>query len=230
MRRQSCQQDGAEQQRERAAPPGHACASAHGGVSGAQSRFAGADCHAGQPCRPADCPADCRARCPADRRAPCRADCRVESVHVSPPSLAAVYAPGRFFMRAGGLPCGGFAPCIPGAEPGRRLQPQQKRYPAGGLPCLPPADPAFPEAAGWLGGFGRLPALPLALFFAPIPPPPFPSGDGGDTIFISRGATAPGTPAIGWEAAQAFPVESGFLWLSQRCKEFKSLQVGMRHW
>ena len=168
VRRQFCQQDGAEQQRERAAPPGHVCASAHGGVSGAQSRFAGADCPAGQPCRPADC----RARCPAD--------CRVESVHVPPPFLAAVYAPRRFFMQAGGLPCGGFAPCIPGAEPGRHLQPQQKRYPAGGLPCLPPADPAFPEAAGGLAVFGRLPALPLALFLAPIPPPPFPSGDGGD--------------------------------------------------
>ena len=176
MRRQSCQQDGAEQQRKRAAPPGHVCASAHGGVSGAQSRFAGADCPAGQPCRPADR----RARCPADRRAHCRADCRVESVHVSPPSLAAVYAPGRFFMRAGGLPCGGFAPCIPGAEPGRRLQPQQKRYPAGGLPCLPPANPAFPEAAGGLAFFAAC-RPSLSLPFCPLSPPaPFPGGEGGD--------------------------------------------------
>ena len=139
MRRQSCQQDGAEQQRERAAPPGHVCASAHGGVSGAQSRFAGADCPAGQPCRPADR----RARCPADRRAPCRARCRVESVHVSPPSLAAVYALRRFFMRAGGLPCGGRAFCIPGLNPGGTYSPNKKGTRRGGLPCLPPACPAF---------------------------------------------------------------------------------------
>ena len=186
VRRQFCQQDGAEQQRERAAPPGHVCASAHGGVSGAQSRFDGADCPAGQPCRPAD-------RC-------------AESVHVSPPFLAAVYAPGRFFMRAGGLPCGGFAPCIPGAEPGRRLQPQQKRYPAGGRaphlagrPCRcgvrrgglsgwSPADRAVPEAAGGRGVFGRLPTLPLVCFVAPIPPAPFPSGEGGEIIvFLCKG-------------------------------------------
>ena len=106
VRRQSCQQDGAEQQRERAAPPGHVCASAHGGVSGAQSRFAGADCPAGQPCRPADC------------RAHCRAHCRMESVHVPPPFLAAVYALRRFFMRAGGLPCGGVPFASPGLNPG----------------------------------------------------------------------------------------------------------------
>ena len=187
VRRQFCQQDGAEQQWERAAPPGHVCASAHGGVSGAQSRFAGADCPAGQPCRPADR----RARCPADRRAPCRADFRVESVHVSPPFPCGSVCAAALFHAGGGLPCGSFAPCIPGAEPGRRLQPQQKRYSAGGLPCLPPADPAFPEAAGGLGGFGRLPALPLALFFAPIPPPPFPSGEGGDHKFISPGASPP---------------------------------------
>ena len=166
VRRQSCQQDGAEQQRECAAPPGHVCASAHGGVSGAQSRFAGADCPAGQPCRPADrrtrCPAgqpcrpaDRRAHCPADCRAPCRADFRVESVHVSPPSLAAVYALRRFFMRAGGLPCGGVPPTLP-------------------------ADRAVPEAARGACFFSRLPILPLAFFTAPIPPAPFPGGEGGD--------------------------------------------------
>ena len=30
-----------------------------------------------------------------------------------PPSVAAVYAPRRFFMRAGGLPCGGVPPTLP---------------------------------------------------------------------------------------------------------------------
>ena len=220
VRRQSCQQDGAEQQRERAAPPGHVCASAHGGVSGVQSRFAGADCPAGQLCRPADR----RARCPADRRAPCRADFRVESVHVSPPFRCGSVCAAALFHAGGGIvPCGGvpptlpadravpeaargaclfsrlpalplafftaplprrgridprprsqsalplrgrgrlrffhargFAPFIPGAESGRHLQPQQKRYPAGGLPCLPPACPAF------------------SLFSFPHPPSPLP--------------------------------------------------------
>ena len=131
VRRQFCQQDGAEQQRERAAPPGHVCASAHGGVSGAQSRVAGADCPAGQPCRP------------ADRRAHCPADCRVESVHVPPPFLAAVYAPRRFFMRAGGLPCGGVPFASPGLNPGGAYSPNKKGTRRGGLPCLPPADHAF---------------------------------------------------------------------------------------
>ena len=262
MRRQSCQQDGAEQQRERAAPPGPGCASAHGGVSGAQSRFAGADCPAGQPCRPADRRAHCRADC----RAPCRADFRMESVHVSPPfpcgSVCAAalfhagggdcpagasplaspglnpggaYSPNKkgtrrgaclvcrlptlpfrkpqggacFFSRLPILPLAfftapipppalaerssppgkgrlkffharGCAPCIPGLNPGGTYSPNKKGTRRGGLPCLPPADHAFPEAAGGLGGFGRLPALPLALFLAPIPPTPFPGGEGGD--------------------------------------------------
>ena len=46
------------------------------------------------------------------------------------------------------------------------------------------------------GDFGRLPTLPLALFLPPIPPPPFPGGEGGEYFFISPGATAPGTPGL----------------------------------
>ena len=181
MRRQSCQQDGAEQQRERAAPPGHVCASAHGGVSGAQSRFAGADCPAGQPCRPADC----------------RAPCRMESVHVSPP------LPLRQCMRRGAFSCGrGDCPagaCLlhPRAEPGRRLQPQQKRSPAGGLPCLPPAYPALPESAGGAWRFW-LPACPAFSFiFCPHPPSPLPlRGRGRDYSFLMQGAAPLASPGL----------------------------------
>ena len=179
VRRQSCQQDGAEQQRKRAAPPGHVCASAYGGVSGAQSRFAGADCPAD--CR-ARCPACCRARCPADRRA----DFRVESVHVSPPFLAAVYAPRRFFMRAGDCPAGACpSPCrltaplwCPqggGACPAGRRLTVPSRKPQGGA-CF----------------FSRLPILPLAFFTAPIPPPALaerssPPGKGETKVFSCKG-------------------------------------------
>ncbi len=106
VRRQFCQQDGAEQQRERAAPPGHVCASAHGGVSGAQSRVAGADCPAGQLCRH------------ADRRAPCRADFRVESVHVSPPFRCGSVCAAALFHAGGGIALRGRAFCIPGLNPG----------------------------------------------------------------------------------------------------------------
>ena len=54
----------------------------------------------------------------------------------------------------------------------------------------------------WVGGgvpvtkggaclFGRLPALPLALFLPPISPTPFPGGEGGNYKFISPGASPP---------------------------------------
>ena len=166
VRRQFCQQDGAEQQRECAAPPGHVCASAHGGVSGAQSRFAGADCPAGQPCRPADC----RAHCPAD----CRTPCRMESVHVSPP------LPLRQCMRRGAFSCGR-GDCLAGACPSPcRLTaplwcPQGGACPAGRRLTVPSRKPQ-----GGACFFSRLPILPLAFFTAPIPPAPFPGGEGGD--------------------------------------------------
>ena len=145
VRRQFCQQDGAEQQRERAAPPGHVCASAHGGVSGAQSRVAGADCPAGQLCRH------------ADRRAPCRADFRVESVHVSPP------LPLRQCMRRGAFSCGrGDCPagaCLlhPRAEPGRHwLSLPRGRGPSQTPPSLATDSSISPgPPSPWL------PALPI---------------------------------------------------------------------
>ena len=167
MRRQFCQQDGAEQQRERAAPPGHVCASAHGGASGAQSRFAGADCPAGQPCRPADR----RAHCPADCRAPCRADFRMESVHVSPPlPLRQCMHCGAFSCGRGDCPAGASPLESPGLNPGGAYSPNKKGTRRGA--CL----------------VCRLPTMPLVYFLSPIPPPPFPSGEGGEIIvFLCKG-------------------------------------------
>ena len=168
VRRQSCQQDGAEQQRERAAPPGHVCASAHGGVSGAQSRFACADCPAGQPCRPADR--------------------RVESVHVSPPlPLRQCMRRGAFSCGRGACPAGASPLASPGLNPGGTYSPNKKgtrrgaclvcrlptmpfRKPQGGLPCLPPADHAF------------------SLFFFPPSPRPPSRREGGEIIvFLCKG-------------------------------------------
>mgnify|MGYP007046412357 CR=1 FL=1 len=177
VRRQFCQQDGAEQQRERAAPPGHVCASAHGGVSGAQSRFAGADCPAGQPCRPADR----RARCPAD----CRSHCRMESVHVSPPFLCGSVCAAALFHAGGGIvPCGGVPFASPGLNPGGAYSPNKKGTRRGAcLVCRLPTPP-FRKPQGGLLFFS--PPYP-AFSFLSCPHPPararralFPSGEGGD--------------------------------------------------
>ncbi len=54
----------------------------------------------------------------------------------------------------------------------------------------------------------RLPTLPFVCFFAPIPPTPFPAGRGSFKVYFA-GGFAPGTPATGWEAALAFPLEGG---------------------
>ena len=71
------------------------------------------------------------------------------------------------------------------------------------------AEPAVQETEGGAQGGGRLPTLPLwypagglaffvarlpfyfSLFPAPIPPTPFPSGEGGAQKFISPGAPPP---------------------------------------
>ena len=189
MRRQSCQQDGAEQQRKRAAPPGHVCASAHGGVSGAQNRFAGADCPAGQLCRP------------ADRRAHCPADCRMESVHVSPPFLCGSVCAAALFHAGGGIALRGACP-----PPCRLTAPLW--CPQGGVSGWLAADRAVPEAARGACFFSRLPILPLAFFTAPLPrrgridPRPRSQsalplrGRGRDYSFLMQGAAPLASPGL----------------------------------
>ena len=69
------------------------------------------------------------------------------------------------------------------------------RCPLGGLPGWSPADVAVPESVGVACLFSRLPTLPLVLFLAPIPPPPFPAGRGRSKVYFA-GGFAPGTPAL----------------------------------
>ena len=72
----------------------------------------------------------------------------------------------------------------------------------------------------------RLPTLPLAYFSAPIPPPPFPSGEGGDYRFTLPGAAAPGTPALNRLRHLQFPPyrypAKGCLWLGAKTAEILS--------
>ena len=44
--------------------------------------------------------------------------------------------------------------------------------------------------------FGRLSPLPLALFLPPIPPAPFPGGEGGDQSCFLQGASPLASPAL----------------------------------
>ena len=70
------------------------------------------------------------------------------------------------------------------------------RCPLGGLPGWLPADLATVVSAGGLDFLAAcLPCLWFT-FLPPIPPTPFPGGEGGEYYFISPGATAPGTPAL----------------------------------
>ena len=146
-------------------------------------------CRRGLPCGAAVPP------CGSPRALPCgspRALPRGICPCVVPPSVAAVYAPGRFFMRAGGLPCGGVPLASPGLNPGGTYSPNKKGTRRGAcLVCRLPTLP-FRKPQGGLGGFGRLPALPLALFFAPIPPPALaerssPPGKGETQSLFRRG-------------------------------------------
>ena len=81
----------------------------------------------------------------------------------------------------------GFAPCIPGAEPGRHGLNLRCRSPAGGLPARLPAAPAF-----------NLP-------FCPLTPRPPSRREGGDFLFSYARGSAPCIPAPEPEAARAEP-------------------------
>ncbi len=63
----------------------------------------------------------------------------------------------------------GFAPCIPGAEPGRHWGRGRTARPTGGVTALPPAAPVF------------------GLLSCPHPPSPLPGGKGGILTLFCRG-------------------------------------------
>ena len=63
--------------------------------------------------------------------------------------------------------------------------------PGGGLPPALPVDPAAVVLAWAACLLGRLPTLPLVLILPPIPPTPFPGGEGGDSKIILPGASPP---------------------------------------
>ena len=76
----------------------------------------------------------------------------------------------------------------PGLDGARHWLSLRCRKPKGGAEGWSPAYLATVVPGGGRRGFGRLLTLPLVCFYAPIPPTPFPSGEGGDLrLFYARG-------------------------------------------
>ena len=65
--------------------------------------------------------------------------------------------------------------------------------------------------------FCCLPTLPLVFVFPPIPPAPFPGGEGGDQGYFHARGFAPCIPGAGWDTALALLVENRFLRLRMEC-------------
>ena len=64
---------------------------------------------------------------------------------------------------------------------------------------LSPGGTGYPCRCGARGGglaFGCLSPLPLALFLPPIPPTPFPGGEGGDQSYFMQGASPLASPRL----------------------------------
>ena len=64
------------------------------------------------------------------------------------------------------------------------------------MPCAAPARPAAVVPEGGACLLCRPPTLPLAFDFAPIPPTPFPSGEGGDQGYFMQGASPLASPGL----------------------------------
>ena len=122
--------------------------------------------------------------------------CRLPTLPLA--CFPAPYPPDPLPRRGRGRPrlfhARGFAPCIPGAEPRRRWL---------DLPLWKTQWGACPGVAGAAGvsdtrrgacPVGRLPTLPLPSFLPPIPPSPFPGGEGGESKFSYARGFAPCIP------------------------------------
>ena len=140
---------------------------------------------------------------------------RISAWHFSPapPILyavrAIVYHKSRVLSRVLRDFSGSEAPGTPGAEPARHLLSLPLWRPAGAcLAC-------------------RLPTLPLHSFLPPIPPPPFPGGEGGGLrLFYARGS-APcilgAEPARHWLALPLWRPAGGLLCLPPVAPAFSLL-------
>ena len=87
----------------------------------------------------------------------------------------------------------GFAPCIPGAEPGRRGLNLRWRCPAGGLPSGTPEQGAKPTPAG-ARRFCSPDFPAISKFFCPYPPDPLPLRGRGRFLFSYARGFAPCIP------------------------------------
>ena len=83
-----------------------------------------------------------------------------------------------------------------GTCPRRHWLTLRRRKPSGGLNPGGAGSAGVSDAQRWVQGDGRLPTLLLASFLPPIPPTPFPGGEGGDFFHYFAGGFAPGTPAL----------------------------------
>ena len=114
--------------------------------------------------------------------------------------LCCPYPPDPLPRRGRGRPrlfhARGDAPCIPSIKPLAAQAEPEKQAPGGGLPPALPVDTAAVMFAWAACVFGRLPPLPLAFFVAPIPPTPFPGGEGGDQGYFMQGASPLASPAF----------------------------------
>ena len=81
---------------------------------------------------------------------------------------------------------------------------------SGGAPALQ-ARRALAVPCGGACFLCCLPTLPLVFVFPPIPPTPFPDGEGGDQGYFHARGFAPCIPGAGWDTALALLVENRFL-------------------
>ena len=124
---------------------------------------------------------------------------------VAPPFRCGSVCAGALFHAGGGIALRGRAFCIPGAEPGRRLQPQQKRYPAGGLALFAVCRPRLSGSRKGGVPFFSPPYPAFSFLYCPHPPSPLPRRGRGRLKVYFAGGYRPRHPCIRPPAALARP-------------------------